>query len=96
MPQELICFECNNRKKPCTPCTHNSEILRALNYDENLIEFIQSIPLLGKWCSMEFLLDGAFLHYRGASNYLKHSESHMNQKTEILEIFIEKVLRSQV
>lgn len=89
----LICKTCAMKKKPAPPCIHNTETLKKVGFEEKAIEMVQSLKLLGgRGRSIEFLVNGAFLHYRGGTNYNNMPQEYHKRKTKLLTNFIESIL----
>lgn len=74
--EQFICTGCKINKR--YQCTHNSQELEALGFNERTIKFIQQVPI--DWGSglpgralikrnLEFFLDNTFVHFYGGSEY---------------------------
>jgi len=83
--QNTLCQECRVSGK--YRCTHNNKKLERLGFNKNEIDFLQIGPP-----NIEFLLNNTFLHYRGGTNWDNQSASFHNNKTSILNNFINTIL----
>jgi hypothetical protein len=81
----FLCQECNNFQK--NSCKHNRAILEISNFDPKTINFIQS-----GISNFEFLLEHAFLHYRGGGNWDNQSDEYHANKTTLLNDYIDSII----
>ena len=74
-------LQCNNCKTTGSRCLHNEEILKELNFDETIIQYISSKKFPP---NNEFVLNDTFLHYQDGSNYSGKSTQFIEHKKELL------------
>ncbi len=92
----LICPQCIKTKT--TYCTHNNDLLKEHNFTQNMIDFIQQMPVpYGKdrHRNTEFFLNNTFLHYRAGSNYNNISNNFSAEKTKVFNNFIDNLIKTQ-
>ena len=72
-----------------TSCFHNEEILKELNFDETIIQYVFSKKIPPK---IEFVLKDTFLHYQDGSNYSGKSKQFIQHKKELFFNFMNDIL----
>ena len=82
-------LQCKNCKTTGRQCFHNEEVLKELNFDETIIQYISSKKMPPK---IEFVLKDTFLHYQDGSNYAGQSKQFIQHKKELLFNFINDIL----
>ncbi len=92
--QPLFCNDCKHRES--LTCHHNTKTLQKITQDARIIQFIQEMPLDPRKKAiergMELLLGDTFAHYKGGTNWNNVPKDTMDQKTTILNNFINKII----
>lgn len=82
----LSCLECL-RIDENYPCSHNTALLKKIGMDDYQIYFIQS-----GLQNVEFFIQGSFFHYRGGSNWDRRTQAFHENKTNLFNSYILKIL----
>jgi len=68
-------------------CTHNTQRLKELQFDDDQIWLFQHIH------NVEFCQGTTFLHYRGGTNWNRQHPSYHQRKTEALQHYLDLILK---
>ena len=93
--RDVLCTNCLTTKS--VHCNHNTKLLQQLGFNDNLITFIQKMPMLhgnNIHRNAEFLLENTFLHYRAGTNYNNAPKNYNANKTTFFNECINKLLNS--
>ncbi len=82
-------LQCKKCKKNNTWCSHNEAILKELNFDKTIIQYVSSKKFPPK---IEFVLKDVFLHYQDGSNYSGMSPQFIQHKKELFLNFMNDIL----
>jgi hypothetical protein len=85
-PKYMRCAQCTQTN---TSCKHTAEILKELNFGEQIINFVtaQKMPP-----TIEFVLKDTFLHYQDGTNYSNASAEFIETKKSLLLNFMGTIL----
>lgn len=86
-PPLLFCDSC--KSSVSLVCVHNRDALKDFGFTDKEITFLHAGPT-----NCEFLIDTIFFHYRAGSNWDYRSQEYHNQKTAILNAFMDDLLQN--
>lgn len=66
----------------------DTKSLKELNFNDTIIEYL----IMKKTHNIEFFIDNHFLHYRGGTNWDQKSPGYHQEKSKILNDFINKII----
>lgn len=82
--EDLRCDDCRRFQRLI--CTHHTQLLKNYSFSDPLIELVQS------GVNMEIFIGTHFLHYRGGTNWDYQSPNFHENKTRLLNEFLNKIL----